>query len=100
MKLGYRHSIGRLVDVGGSQVIEDLEAWLEIRSFDILKNTDGILFAFGRRSLWMRIDKFKIKYFQNFGQEFNKLFKTGNPIVERIQTTFFIDKADPIANMQ
>jgi len=98
MKLGSKHSIGMVIDVGGSQVIEDIEALLEIRASDLLKKIDGILSALGIRALWMRINKSKIKSFQNLGTKFNKLFKTENPIVERIQTTFFIDKADPPKN--
>jgi len=98
MKLGSKHSIGIVIDVGGSQVVEDIEVWLEIKGSDLFNEIDGILFAMGRKAMWMRINKSKIKAFQNLGQKFNQLFKKENPIVERIQTTFFIDKADPPKN--
>ena len=95
LKNGSKHLIGLLIDVGGAQLVKDIEASLEARIFELLLFIKGV-YAKGTRALWIRVDKSKIKSFENIGKILNRLYKKEIPKIERIQITFFIDKADPI----
>ncbi|MFX1273833.1 MAG: hypothetical protein ACFFBP_14420 [Promethearchaeota archaeon] len=97
MKEGTKHSLGIVVDVGGNKLEKAIENVYEVMIDQILQLIDGI---FNRgicgRNVWIFVWKEKIQSFKIIGKLINKYLKAEFPEIEKVQTTFFIDKADPV----
>ncbi|TXT60050.1 MAG: Acetyl-CoA decarbonylase/synthase complex subunit beta 2 [Promethearchaeota archaeon] len=96
MEEGSRHPIGILVEVGGSELEEDLEAVFERRIHEFCNFINGVMHLNQRYTNWMRVSKTAFEKgfnsFEMMGQILIRLFKAELPIIEKCQISFFTDK--------
>lgn len=96
MEDGSRHPIGILVEVGGSELEEDLEAVFERRIHEFCNFINGVMHLNQRYTNWMRVSKTAFEKgfnsFEMMGQILIRLFKAELPIIEKCQISFFTDK--------
>ena len=92
MEEGSTHSIGIIIDVSGSGLEEGVEASLEIRVNEFLQFVPGVLTLSCGRNLWFKVLKTDTLSFHTIGKLLNHLFKAEIPVIQKIQTTFYIDK--------
>lgn len=97
MKEGTKHSLGIVVDIGGIKLKNSIENLYELMIDQFLQLIDGI-FNKGicGRNVWIFVMKEKIQSFNTLGKFIYRCFKAEIPEIEKIQITFFIDKADPM----
>jgi acetyl-CoA decarbonylase/synthase complex subunit beta len=95
MEQGGRYPIGILVEVGGEQLEEDLEAVFERRIHEFCNFINGVMHLNQRYTNWMRISTTayekgfdKLEY---LGTILIRLFKAELPIIEKCQVTLYTD---------
>jgi acetyl-CoA decarbonylase/synthase complex subunit beta len=95
MEEGSRHPIGILVEVGGPELEEDLEAVFERRVHEFCNFVNGIMHLNQRYTNWMRISKTAFEKgfnsFEMLGTVLIRLYKAELPIIKKAQVTIYTD---------
>ncbi|MGQ4872438.1 MAG: CO dehydrogenase/CO-methylating acetyl-CoA synthase complex subunit beta [Promethearchaeia archaeon] len=95
MEEGGRYPIGILVEVGGPQLEEDLEAVFERRIHEFCNYINGVMHLNQRYTNWMRISKQAYEKGLNdlkmLGTVLIRLFKAELPIIKKAQVTLYTD---------
>ena len=95
LKEGSSNPLGILVEVAGEKLETDLEGVVERRIHEYSNFIEGFMHLNQRYDIWLRLDKKSyqkgLNSFQEIGKVLQRLFKSGLPIIEKIQITFFTD---------
>jgi len=91
------YPIGILVEVAGKEVEEELEGVIERRIHEYCNYIEGLMHVNQRYDVWLRLSEKSFKKglntFTMIGKVLYRLYKNELPIIEKIQITFFTDKA-------
>ncbi|MBD3254396.1 MAG: CO dehydrogenase/CO-methylating acetyl-CoA synthase complex subunit beta, partial [Candidatus Lokiarchaeota archaeon] len=95
MKKGERYPIGIFVEVGGSELEEDLEAVFERRVHEFCNFINGVMHLNQRYTNWMRVSTQAYEKGLNdlkmIGTVLIRLFKAELPIIKKAQVTLYTD---------
>jgi acetyl-CoA decarbonylase/synthase complex subunit beta len=97
MEEGKTYPWAMIFNIGGELVEPDLESVVERRVHDFINYCQGIMHLNQRYDVWMRVSKdtaAKMDSFEPFGKAVMMLFKTELPFIEKMQVTFYTDKAE------
>ena len=97
MEEGKTYPWAMIFNIGGELVEADLESVVERRVHDFINYCQGIMHLNQRYDVWMRVSKdtaAKMDSFEPFGKAVMMLFKTELPFIEKMQVTFYTDKAE------
>lgn len=97
MEEGATYPWAMIFNIGGELVEADLESVVERRVHDFINYCQGIMHLNQRYDVWMRVSKdtaAKMDSFEPFGKAVMMLFKTELPFIEKMQVTFYTDKAE------
>jgi acetyl-CoA decarbonylase/synthase complex subunit beta len=91
------YPIGILIEVAGKEVEEELEGVIERRIHEYCNFVEGLMHVNQRYDVWLRLSEKSFKKgfstFKLLGKVLFKLYKNELPIIEKIQVTFYTDKA-------
>lgn len=97
MEEGKTYPWAMVFNIGGELIEADLESVIERRIHDFINYCQGIMHLNQRYDVWMRISKdtaAKMDSLDSFGKAVMMLFKTELPFIEKMQVTFYTDKAE------
>jgi acetyl-CoA decarbonylase/synthase complex subunit beta len=91
------YPIGILIEVAGKEVEEELEGVIERRIHEYCNFVEGLMHVNQRYDVWLRLSEKSFKKgfntFKLLGKVLFRLYKNELPIIEKIQVTFYTDKA-------
>jgi acetyl-CoA decarbonylase/synthase complex subunit beta len=91
------YPLGILVEVAGKEVEEELEGVIERRIHEYCNFVEGLMHVNQRYDVWLRLSEKSFKKglntFKHLGKILYRLYKNELPIIEKIQVTFYTDKA-------
>ena len=103
MEEGKTYPWAMIFNIGGELVEQDLESVVERRVHDFINYCQGIMHLNQRYDVWMRVSKdtaAKMDSFEPFGKAVMMLFKTELPFIEKMQVTFYTEKAEVEKQME
>src|SRR5665811_385204 len=103
MEEGKTYPWAMIFNIGGELVEQDLESVVERRVHDFINYCQGIMHLNQRYDVWMRVSKDtagKMDSFEPFGRAVMMLFKTELPFIEKMQVTFYTEKAEVEKQME
>ncbi|AKB73908.1 CO dehydrogenase/acetyl-CoA synthase subunit beta, acetyl-CoA synthase [Methanosarcina lacustris Z-7289] len=103
MEEGKTYPWAMIFNIGGELVEQDLESVVERRVHDFINYCQGIMHLNQRYDVWMRVSKDtagKMDSFEPFGKAVMMLFKTELPFIEKMQVTFYTEKAEVEKQME
>ena len=91
------YPLGILIEVAGKEVEEELEGVIERRIHEYCNFVEGLMHVNQRYDVWLRLSEKSYKKglntFKQLGKVLYRLYKNELPIIEKIQVTFYTDKA-------
>jgi acetyl-CoA decarbonylase/synthase complex subunit beta len=91
------YPIGILIEVAGKEVEEELEGVIERRIHEYCNFVEGLMHVNQRYDVWLRLSEKSFKKgfntFKLLGKILFRLYRNELPIIEKIQVTFYTDKA-------
>src|SRR4030042_5871131 len=97
LKEGGAYPFGILVEAAGAQLDQGLEGVIERRIHGYLNYIEGFMHLNRRYDIWMRLGKKSLQKelnsFKHIGKVLYRLFKSGLPLIEKVQITFITDPA-------
>ncbi len=97
MPEGSSHPLGIIIEAAGKQLEPELEGVIERRIHEYSNFIEGFMHLNQRYDIWLRLGKKSfqkgLNSFEYVGRVLQRLFKSGLPIVEKIQVVFITDPA-------
>ncbi|MGB9134417.1 MAG: CO dehydrogenase/CO-methylating acetyl-CoA synthase complex subunit beta, partial [Candidatus Bathyarchaeia archaeon] len=97
MAEGSSHPLGIVIEVAGEKLEPELEGVVERRIHEYSNFIEGFMHLNQRYDIWLRLGKRSfekgLNSFEYIGKVLQRLFKSGLPIIEKMQVTFITDPA-------
>lgn len=94
LKEGSSNPFGIYIEVAGKELEEEMEGVFERRIHDFCNYIENFMHLNQRYDIWLRVSKAAVKKgltLESVGKILGRLYKSGLPIIEKIQITFITD---------